>query len=69
MRRVVVAESLTNYAVRQHSWAADKTYRGIETGAINTNLPMIALNLRLGFRVIGSYSRSDLPRVLMFKDF
>ena len=55
-------------AINQHDSVIGKGYEGIETGAINTNAPMINLNLSLGFRVIGSYCRSDLPRIRMYKD-
>ena len=55
-------------AQEQHRWAKTKGYTSIETGAINSNAPMIELNLSLGFRVIGSYCRADLPRITMFKE-
>ena len=55
-------------AINQHNTVVGKGYEGIETGAINTNAPMINLNLSLGFHVIGSYCRSDLPRITMYKD-
>ena len=64
-RRCGIARQL---ATNQHAWVAARGYKGIETGAINSNTPMIALNLSMGFRVIGSYCRSDLPRIRMFKD-
>ena len=54
-------------AIHQHDWVTDHGFEGIETGATNTNVPMIRLNLSLGFRVIGSYCRTDLPRIRLYK--
>lgn len=55
-------------ALDQHAWATRHGYAAIETGAIESNTPMIELNLSLGFRVIGGYQRTDLPRVRMFRE-
>lgn len=51
----------------QHDWARKNGYGSIETGAVNSNDGMIALNIRVGFQVFGTYCRSDEPRVMMRK--
>lgn len=38
---------------RQHEWAHNRGYEFIETSAVNFNGAMIALNLSVGFKVIG----------------
>jgi GNAT superfamily N-acetyltransferase len=52
---------------RQHDWLRTRGYEYIETGAIKKNAPMLTLNLSVGFEVIGTYCRSEMPRVLMQK--
>lgn len=49
-RRAGVARSL---AEAQHEWARSAGYRTIETRTRCQNRPMIILNLRLGFEIIG----------------
>ena len=51
----------------QHEWAVSRGYEAIETSALPTNFGMLALNLRHGFHVIGTYVRDGSPRVLMRK--
>ena len=52
----------------QHDWARGRGYTAIETGAIHTNAAMLSLNSRVGFRVIGTYTRKSVPKVMMLKD-
>jgi predicted GNAT superfamily acetyltransferase len=52
----------------QHAWLETRGYQTIETGAVDSNEAMIALNLSVGFRKFGTYCRSDEPRVLMIKE-
>ena len=53
----------------QHQWAQSAGYTSIETGATNSNVAMLTLNLRVGFRVFGSYARTEVPRVMMIREF
>lgn len=52
---------------RQHKRLSQKGYLGVETTAANNNHAMIQLNVKSGFDVIGSYSRSDMPRTILYK--
>ena len=52
----------------QHAWAKARGYTSIETGTMHNNVAMLTLNLSTGFRVIGTYWRNNLPRVLLLKD-
>ena len=52
---------------RQHDWARRRGYEFIETGAIKFNTAMLTLNLSAGFEIIGTYARTELPRVMMQK--
>jgi predicted GNAT superfamily acetyltransferase len=65
-RRSGIALQLMN---DQHAWAKARGYRSIETGVINTNNAMLSLNIRAGFKVIGTYCRKDEPRAMMLKEF
>ncbi len=65
-RRKGIAQRLMR---NQHEWVQARGFLSIETGAINTNDAMLALNSRLGFHVIGTYCRTDLPRIMMYKEF
>lgn len=51
----------------QHRWAKERGYLNVETGTIRNNVPMMILNLRSGFEIIGTYARSGKTRVLMAK--
>ena len=53
---------------RQHTWLRAQGYTSVETAAVPTNAAMLMLNLRAGFRVMGSYSRGDDLRVMLVKD-
>lgn len=53
---------------RQHEWLSHKTYVGVETTTANNNHAMIQLNIKSGFDVIGSYSRNELPRTILYKN-
>jgi GNAT superfamily N-acetyltransferase len=53
---------------RQHDWLRVQGFTSVETAAIPSNTAMLMLNLRAGFRVIGSYSRGDHLRVTLSKD-
>lgn len=51
----------------QHRWAKEHGYLNVETGTIRNNVPMMMLNLRCGFEIIGTYVRAGKTRVLMAK--
>lgn len=51
----------------QHSWARAHRYTSIETSLVPTNTAMLTLNLRVGFQVIGMYTRDEMPRVTLLK--
>ncbi|MEO8181415.1 MAG: GNAT family N-acetyltransferase [Deltaproteobacteria bacterium] len=53
---------------RQHDWLRAQGYTAVETTAVPANTAMLVLNLRAGFRLIGSYHRGDHLRVTMVKD-
>jgi GNAT superfamily N-acetyltransferase len=53
---------------RQHAWLRTQGYTSVETATIPHNMPMLGLNLRAGFRVIGSYRRGEQMRVTLAKD-
>ena len=53
---------------RQHYWARDRGYQFIETGTTKSNTAMLALNLSAGFEIIGTYARTEMPRVIMQKN-
>ncbi|HEX7034430.1 MAG TPA: GNAT family N-acetyltransferase [Pseudomonadales bacterium] len=49
-RRRGIAEELMR---RQHAWCAEAGYREITTETLGDNAPMLILNLRSGFEVVG----------------
>ena len=51
----------------QHGWAKERGYLNVETGTIRNNVPMMMLNLRCGFEIIGTYARAGKTRVLLAK--
>lgn len=53
---------------RQHEWLRTQGYTCVETATVPVNTPMLGLNLRVGFRVIGSYRRGDEVRVTLIKE-
>jgi len=53
---------------RQHAWLRSQGYTSVETTTIPLNMPMLGLNLRVGFRVIGSYRRGEQLRVQLAKE-
>ncbi|HEU5074823.1 MAG TPA: GNAT family N-acetyltransferase [Polyangiaceae bacterium] len=63
-RRRGVGKALMDY---QHAWAKERGYLNVETGTIRNNVPMMLLNLRSGFEIIGTYSRAGKARVLLAK--
>jgi GNAT superfamily N-acetyltransferase len=63
-RRRGVAHALMH---AQHDWAKERGYVNVETGTVRNNMPMLALNLRCGFKIIGTYARAGTTRVLMTK--
>ena len=63
-RRRGVGQALMDF---QHAWAKERGYLNVETGTIKNNVPMMMLNLRCGFEIIGTYSRAGKTRVLMAK--
>jgi GNAT superfamily N-acetyltransferase len=42
---------------RQHGWLREQGYAAVETATVPANMAMLSLNLRAGFRVMGSYCR------------
>jgi GNAT superfamily N-acetyltransferase len=63
-RRQRVARALLE---RQHAWAEQRRFSVIETGTTSSNAAMLALNLSVGFEIIGSYAREATPRVVLQK--
>ena len=63
-RRQGIARQLM---IAQHEWARCHGYTSIETGTIKNNESMLRLNLSTGFEIIGTYSRDDGPRVILYK--
>lgn len=63
-RRRGVGKALMEF---QHAWAKERGYLNVETGTIRNNVPMMMLNLRCGFEIIGTYARAGKSRVLMSK--
>ena len=53
---------------RQHDWLRAQGYTAVETMAVPANVAMLMLNLRVGFRIIGSYQRGDDLRITMLKE-
>jgi GNAT superfamily N-acetyltransferase len=64
-RRQGIAHGLME---RQHAWLRSLGYTCVETATIPNNMPMLGLNLRAGFRVIGSYHRGPQLRVTLAKE-
>jgi len=64
-RRRGIALGLMNV---QHDWLRANGYGSVETATVPDNAAMLSLNLRVGFRVIGTYGRGDRMRVMMAKD-
>ena len=53
---------------RQHRWLLEHGYAAVETVTTPSNVAMLGLNLRAGFRIIGTYCRDDgRPRVTLAK--
>ncbi|MBW2267892.1 MAG: GNAT family N-acetyltransferase [Deltaproteobacteria bacterium] len=63
-RRQGIARQLMHF---QHSWLLSRGYSEIETGTIGSNESMHQLNLEFGFKVIGSYNRDGMPRIMLHK--
>jgi riboflavin kinase, archaea type len=53
---------------KQHAWLRTQGFTSVETAVVPANAAMLMLNLRVGFRVIGSYSRGDYLRVTLAKE-
>jgi ribosomal protein S18 acetylase RimI-like enzyme len=51
----------------QHDWLRSRGYAGVETSTTPDNVAMLSLNLRVGFRVIGTYQRASGMRVMLAK--
>ncbi|HTV21882.1 MAG TPA: GNAT family N-acetyltransferase [Polyangiaceae bacterium] len=64
-RRRGIAVQLMNL---QHEWLRSRGYTSVGTATLPENVAMIALNMRFGFRVIGSQCQADRPRVLLSKN-
>ena len=52
----------------QHDWARTQAYHHIETGVLHNNSAMLSLNLKAGFRVTGTYTRTSEPTFTMMKE-
>jgi GNAT superfamily N-acetyltransferase len=63
-RRQGIALRLMNL---QHDWLRAHGYGSVESSTVPDNAAMLSLNLRVGFRVIGTYNRGDGTRVMMAK--
>lgn len=63
-RRRGVGKALMDF---QHAWAKERGYLNVETGTIRNNVPMMMLNFRCGFEIIGTYARGGKTRVLLAK--
>ena len=63
-RRQGLARDLMN---QQHDWARRRGYEFIETSSVKFNAAMLTLNLSVGFEIIGTYARTEVPRVMMQK--
>ena len=63
-RRQGIALRLTQ---DQHDWARGNGYREIETGLVSSNIAMLSLNLKVGFQVTGTHTRTSGPRIIMSK--
>ena len=50
-RRQGIAQALMRL---QHQWCAEQGFRSIRTSTTNNNAPMLILNLRNGFEVVGT---------------
>ena len=51
----------------QHQWAKEKGYRRIITKSTNHFNPMIILNLKSGFKIIGTEQKNGRTKVVMEK--
>ncbi len=63
-RQGIAAELLR----RQHQWVRQRGYSSIQTATTEDNAAMLALNLSMGFRVIGTYNRGKGLRVMLLRD-
>lgn len=52
---------------RQHGWLREQGFKTVETAANPSNVAMLSLNFRGGFRIVGNYWREDDLRVLLAK--
>ena len=64
-RRQGIGEELLR---RQHAWVQEQGFRIITTTTDNKNVPMLILNLRNGFEIVGSFmDRGEHLKVLLHK--
>ena len=64
-RRIGIAQGLMRL---QHEWCAEQGFRSIRTSTTNNNAPMLILNLRNGFEVVGTeITRNQQLKVLQEK--
>ena len=52
----------------QHEAARSRGYKFVRTFTQNSTKPMLVLNLKNGFDVIGVYSGEDEPKILLQKN-
>ena len=53
---------------QQHHWCLNNGFRFVETNVANDNQPMLILNLKHGFQVVGTYlDRGSIQKVLLQK--
>ena len=64
-RRLGLAKALTD---AQHAWLVERGYQKVRTLTSNRNLPMLMLNLSLGFVVIGCQMNRKGLSLLMERD-
>ena len=65
-RRQGIAEELMR---RQHKWCIENKYQFIETRSRNRFPEMIALNIKWGFKITGTFTETDgAPKIIFRKD-
>lgn len=63
-RRQGIAQALM---AQQHDWLRARGYASVETAMMPDNVAMLALNMQVGFRIIGSRSQGEHTRVILAK--
>lgn len=63
-RRQGIAEELMK---RQHEWCLENKYKYVETKSRNKFPEMLALNIKHGFKIIGTFTEIDGAPKIIFK--